>query len=184
MFLIKYMAKGILHISTLGLFIASLFPHPALATVSSKNSVKAEFGFVLRDTVAPADVMEVIVAAINSINNFNIDAVANLYTPNAVVADDEPPYSWNGPLAGVQWVNAVEKVCKDNRLRELKGVMRHVSVFQQNGDNVYIIVPVDYTGSLPGKESFEAHGAFTFVLRQINGKWMIKSQVWVPGKGM
>src|ERR1700757_4729719 len=53
------------------------------------------------DTVPPADVMEVVTKAINAINSFNIDELANLYTPNAVVADDEAPYSWNGPTAGI-----------------------------------------------------------------------------------
>ncbi|GAC1313232.1 MAG: hypothetical protein NVSMB24_36140 [Mucilaginibacter sp.] len=136
------------------------------------------------DTTLPADVMAVITAAVYSINNFNIDAVANLYTPNAVIADDEPPYSWNGPTAGVQWVNAVERTCKDNRLTKLKGSIEGVNVFQQSNDNIYVVVPVTYKGILPGKTQFEAGGAFTFVLRLTNGKWLIKSQAWMPRKGM
>jgi hypothetical protein len=136
------------------------------------------------DTVPPAEVMEVITRAINSLNDFNIEDVANLYTPNAVVADDEPPYSWNGPTAGVQWVNAVEQSCKDLKITKLKGYIETVTIFQQNADNVYIVVPVSYTGSLPGKGHFSAKGAFAFVLRTVNGKWMIKSQVWMPKKGV
>ncbi|MDB5131990.1 MAG: hypothetical protein JWR02_1739 [Mucilaginibacter sp.] len=138
----------------------------------------------LTDTVPPADVMDVITAVVYSLNNFNIEAVANLYTPNAVIADDEPPYSWNGPTAGVQWVNAVERACKDNRLTKLKGSIESVNVFQQSSDNIYLVVPVTYTGSLPGKVHFKAGGAFTFVLRLTNGKWLIKSQAWMPRKGM
>ena len=136
------------------------------------------------DTIPPADIMEVITKAIYSTNNFNIDAVADLYTPNALVADDEPPYSWNGPTAGVQWVNAVEQVCKDNKLTKLKGSIESIKVFQQTSDNVYVIVPVSYTGNLEGRPRFSAKGAFTFVLRLVNGKWMIKSQVWMPKSGM
>lgn len=136
------------------------------------------------DTIPPAEIIDVITKAINSLNDFNIENVANLYTPNAVVADDEPPYSWNGPTAGVQWVNAVEQACKDFKITKLKGNIETVTVFQQNADNVYIIVPVNYTGSLPGKGHFAAKGAFAFVLRTVNGKWMIKSQVWMPKKGI
>jgi hypothetical protein len=142
-------------------------------------------GYVLSpDTVPPSDVMEVVSKAIYALNGFNIDDVANLYTPNAVIADDEPPYSWNGPTAGVQWVNAVEQVCKDNRLTKLHGTIEPINIYQQSSDNVYIIVPVNYTGNLPGKGHFSAEGAFTFVLRLISGKWMIKSQVWVAKKGL
>jgi hypothetical protein len=136
------------------------------------------------DTIPPPDVMEVIAKAVYSLNNFNVDVVANLYTPNASIADDEPPYSWNGPTAGVQWVNAVEQVCKDNKLTKLKGAIEAISVFQQNADNVYIVVPVSYTGLLPDKAHFNSKGAFTFVLRLVNGKWLIKSQVWMPKRGL
>jgi ketosteroid isomerase-like protein len=141
-------------------------------------------GKFLADTTLPTDVMAVITAAVYALNNFNIDAVANLYTPNAVIADDEPPYSWNGPTAGIQWVNAVERACKDNRLTKLKGSIESVNVFQKSNDNIYVVVPVIYKGLLPGKTQFEAEGAFTFVLRLTNGKWLIKSQAWMPRKGM
>jgi ketosteroid isomerase-like protein len=183
------MIKKVLFIPAFSLLIATQFAQSCYATETGNNmrdkKIKvSSFPVLLKDTVPPPEVMEVVTAAINSLNTFNIDAVANLYTPNAVVADDEPPFSWNGPTAGVQWVNAVERVCKENHLTKLKGSIANVSVYQQSTDNVYIIVPVNYTGNLPGKASFEAEGAFAFVLRMINGKWMIKSQVWMPKKGM
>lgn len=137
-----------------------------------------------RDTIPPPEVLDVIAIVINSTNNFDIEAVANLYTPNAVVADDEPPFSWNGPTAGIQWVNSVEKACKDNRLTKLRAKMGRINVYQQSADDAYIIVPVSYKGVLPGKTEFSAIGAFTFVLRQINGHWLIKNQAWMPQKGM
>jgi ketosteroid isomerase-like protein len=138
---------------------------------------------ILTDTI-PVEVVDIVTAAVYSINTFNIEKVADLYTPNAVIADDEPPYSWNGPTAGVQWVNAVEQACKDNRLTKLKGTIEEINVFHQTAENVYVVVPVTYTGNLPGKQVFKVEGAFTFVLRMIDGKWMIKSQVWMPKKAM
>jgi len=138
----------------------------------------------VKDTVPSADVMAVVKEAILAANTFNVQAVANLYTPNAVVADDEPPYSWNGPTAGIQWVNAVEKAVKDFKISKFKGEIEPVKVYQQTADNAYVVVPVNYTGGLPGRGHFTARGAFTFVLRQINYKWLIKSQVWMPGKAL
>ena len=142
------------------------------------------YALPLIDSMPPEDVMDVIGAAINSLNSFNIEDVANLYAQNAVVADDEPPYSWNGPTAGVQWVNAVEQVCKDNKLTKLKGSIGNITVFQHSAENFYVVVPVTFTGNLPQKQKFNADGAFTFVLRTVSGKWMIKSQVWIPRRGM
>lgn len=153
-------------------------------TVLSKNVKVYGHSLPLIDSTPPAEVMDIVEAAINSLNSFNIDIVANLYTQNAVVADDEPPYSWNGPTAGVQWVNAVEQVCKDNKLTKLRGSIGNITVFQHSADNFYIVVPVIFTGNLPQKQKFTADGAFTFILRVVNGKWMIKSQVWMPRRGM
>jgi hypothetical protein len=183
------MKINILIISAFSLLVISLGKQPCYA---KSNDAPTEYKSIktnksprlLKDTVPPADIMMVVSKAIYSTNNFNIEAVANLYTPNAVIADDEPPYSWNGPTAGVQWINAVEQACKEYKVTKLKGSIETVNIFQQNADNVYIIVPVSYTGNLPEKARFTSKGAFTFVLRMINGNWMIKSQVWMPKNGM
>jgi ketosteroid isomerase-like protein len=183
------MVKNILFKSAFSLLTVMLVADISQATAAGKytgctRSETHNNPVTLKDTVPPKEVMDVVKTVIYSLNTFNIDAVADLYTPNAVVADDEPPYSWNGPTAGVQWVNAVEKVCKDNKLTRLKGKIATINIYQQSADNVYIVVPVSFTGDLPGGESFSTEGGFTFVLRMINGKWMIKSQVWLPRKGL
>jgi ketosteroid isomerase-like protein len=174
------MVKKILLVLLLGLLALSRF---AYAKKLHPLHINREI-ITTTDTIPNADVMEVVRKAIYAANDFNVQAVANLYTPNAVVADDEPPYSWNGPTAGIQWVNAVEKAVKEFRITKFIGAIEPVKVYQQNADNVYLVVPVNYTGDLPGHAHFSARGAFTFVLRQINDKWMIKSQVWMPEKGM
>ena len=132
------------------------------------------------DRVAVINIINTVVKASGT---FDIDAVANLYTPNAVIADEEPPFSWNGPTAGVQWVNTVEKTCKDYKLKEFSGKIGHISVYLQTDESIYVVVPVDYTGQIKG-DRFEEDGAFTFVFRMVNGHWMIKSQVWVARKGL
>lgn len=160
------------------------------ASTSYANNFKGHNGapliltLAITDTIPAPEVVEVINIVISATNNFNIEAVANLYTPNAVVSDDEPPYSWNGPTAGVQWINALDRVCRENSLTHLKGKIERINVYQQTDDNVYVVVPVSFTGTLPHKKEFTAIGAFTFVLRQVNGKWLIKSQAWMPQKGM
>src|ERR1022692_4005397 len=122
------MTKNILFISAFSLFAANLVLQSCTERkLGTNTSVKGTeintSGASQTDNAPPDEVMEVIKTVIYSTNTFNIEAVANLYTPNAVVADDDPPYSWNGPTAGIQWVNAVEKACKDNELTKLKGTI-------------------------------------------------------------
>jgi ketosteroid isomerase-like protein len=129
------------------------------------------------------EVIKIINKVINASSSVDVDAVTDLYTPNAVVADEEPPFSWNGPTAGAQWISTVEKTCKDYKLKNFKAKIRDISVYLQTEESVYVVVPVDYTGEIKG-DHFDEEGAFTFIFRLVNGHWMIKSQVWVARKGM
>lgn len=160
------------------LFAVLVFCEPAHAAIKASGGA---------NTVDSAATRKVIVGIINTVINasgtFDIKAISDFYTPNALVADEEPPFSWNGPTAGVQWVNTVEKTCKDLKIKKLKGRIGRISVYLQSDESVYVIVPVDYVGEIHD-QSFEENGAFTFVFRLVNGKWLIKSQVWVSRKGM
>lgn len=163
-------------------FVAALLPYGSYAkTALSRTVARADSS---ADSVATRkSLIAIINKVIEASGSFEISAVGDLYTLNATVADEEPPFSWNGPTAGAQWINAVEKTCKDLKIRRLKGRMGHVSIYLQTGESVYVIVPATYTGDIHG-DPFEESGAFTFVFRMVNGKWLIKSQVWTPRRGL
>jgi len=129
------------------------------------------------------ELLAIINKVIDASGSFDLGAVGNLYTPNALVADEQPPFSWNGPTAGAQWIESIEKTCKELKIRKLKGRTGHISVYLQSDESVYVVVPATYTGDVHG-DPFEEQGAFTFVFRLVNGKWLIKSQVWMPRKGL
>jgi hypothetical protein len=167
-----------------------------LAITFAQNGIAGEKPGIIRIKnkkdrhVSPADstaarttVMGIIKEVIKASGSFNMNAVADYYAPNAVVADEEPPFSWNGPTAGAQWISAVEKACKDLKLEEFNGKVGRVTIYLQTDESIYVVVPVDYTGEIHG-EPFEEDGAFSFVFRMVNDKWLIKSQVWVTKKGM
>ena len=84
-----------------------------------------EFRRFGRDT---KNLISIINTVIDASGNFDINPVADFYTPNALVADEEPPFSWNGPTAGAQWINAVEKTCQDLKIKRLKGKIGHINV--------------------------------------------------------
>ena len=151
--------------------------------VHAKNYLKGGDAAAADSASNRNEVVKIINKVINASSSFDVDAVTDLYTPNAVVADEEPPFSWNGPTAGVQWISTVEKTCKDYKLKNFKAKIRDISVYLQTEESIYVVVPVDYTGEIKG-DHFDEEGAFTFIFRLVNGHWMIKSQVWVARKGM
>src|ERR1700712_10454 len=134
------MMKNILFIPAFCLFAASV----AVQTSYAKNNYKINRNYSSTiDSLPPADLMDIVKTVVYATDKFDIKAVADLYTPNAVVADNEPPFSWNGPTAGIQWVNAVEKTCKEYKLKGFKGQIGRVSVYLQTEESIYVVVPVD-----------------------------------------
>jgi len=164
------------------LLVTAVFLSPA--AVKATSQAYAGKPDSTADSVATRKtIISIISTVINASGNFDINAVANFYTPNALVADEEPPFSWNGPTAGAQWISAVEKTCKDLKIKRLKGTMGRINVYMRSDESVYVIVPAVYSGEVKD-QSFEEEGAFTFVFRLVNGKWLIKSQVWMTRRGM
>lgn len=159
---------------------------PALLCLLTANFAQGKTpanGTLKPDSSLYPEVKHIIEVVIQASSKFDIEKVANLYSPNAVVVDEEPPYSWNGQTAGVQWVYAVEKAVKDFKLSHFKASLGDIKIFQQNAEIVYLIAPVTYTGST-GADPFEERGAFTFVLRKVSDQWMIKSQAWMPERAL
>jgi hypothetical protein len=127
--------------------------------------------------------LTIINTVVKASGTFEITPLSDLYTLNALVADEQPPFSWNGPTAGAQWVGSIEKACKDLKIKKLEGKVGRITVYLQTDESIYVVVPVDYTGMIKG-DAFEEDGAFTFIFRQEGGKWLIKSQVWTARRGM
>jgi ketosteroid isomerase-like protein len=179
------MNKQFLTIFCAVLIVSVLFVRTGYSgiAVHANNTLKGRNIIVADSASNRNEVIKIINKVINASSSFDVDAVTDLYTPNAVVADEEPPFSWNGPTAGVQWISTVEKTCKDYKLKNFKAKIREISVYLQTEESIYVVVPVDYTGEIKG-DHFDEEGAFTFIFRLVNGRWMIKSQVWVARKGM
>ena len=133
-------------------------------------------------TIKP-EVLEIVNTVLKASYTFNIEKISEFYTPNAVISDEQQPYSWAGPLAGVQWINSVQKAVKDFKIKDFKVNVKRIKVFQQTEEIAYLVVPVEYTGTING-DPFDEEGAFSFVLRLVSDKWLIKSQVWVARRAM
>jgi hypothetical protein len=150
--------------------------------VTVQKAVAADVN--LADTVKKInpEVLQTVNTVLKASYTFDIDKVTDVYAPNAVVTDEQSPYSWNGQLAGVQWVNSVQKAVKDFKIKDFLVNVKRIKIFQQTDEVAYLVVPVEYTGTVNG-DPFNEEGAFSFVFRYVSGKWLIKSQAWIPKNG-
>ncbi len=154
-------------------------------TLLTAQKAKAAIGIDTIKTVKAInpEVLAIVNTVLTASYTFKIEKISDFYTPNAVVSDEQQPFSWTGPLAGVQWINSVQKAVKDFKIKDFKVNVKRIKVFQQTDEIAYLVVPVEYTGTING-DAFDEEGAFSFVLRIVSGKWLIKSQAWVPKNGL
>src|SRR5690348_5035515 len=108
------MKKNILAMLGIGLLTTLL----TVSKTYAKNTVGTDSVKTIK-TLKP-EVLEIVNTVLKASYTFKIEKVSDVYTPNAVVSDEQQPFSWNGQLAGVQWINSVQKAVNDFKIKDFK----------------------------------------------------------------
>jgi ketosteroid isomerase-like protein len=132
-------------------------------------------------TTPPRPILTLLDTMLAATNADNADALAHLYTSDAIVVDENPPYLWSGAGAGAAWWHVVQSVTKRMKFTQLKAVASAPTEFQQSAADAYIIVPVHLSGIAGGK-AFHENGTMTYTFHRTAEGWKISSQVWTTGK--
>ena len=129
-------------------------------------------------TSAPsAAMMQPVKNALASLNTSSTKPLAGIYTANATIVDEFPPYTWSGANAGMTWYSDWIKFSKNMKVTNPKGTLLKPTGFTQSGDRVYLVVPVNFGATVNGKPSME-HGTWTFTLQRSGAAWHIVTQSW------
>lgn len=111
-----------------------------------------------------------------AVNADKATVLAAVYTPDAVIIDEDAPYRWEGPNAAANWLATLDKV---TQLQKIKATARlgKPSFWDISPARAYIVVPTAYAGTMAGKP-FTETGAWTFVLVKAHGVWKIETSTW------
>jgi ketosteroid isomerase-like protein len=135
-------------------------------------------GAVIATTNAPpVPILRLANAAMHAANTDNASGFAGLYTQDAVVVDENPPFVWRGPGAGTAWWHAVDAVARRMNLTHLKAINIRVSEFKGSATEAYLVQPMTVSGIANGK-SFAEAGTTTYTFHNTGGTWLISTQVW------
>lgn len=130
---------------------------------------------------APADeraVASSVAAFVDAVNTgHRKEALAHL-TPDVSIAEDLPPYRWQGPAAGAEWLDAM---WKNGQRIGVSNIQMHIDDapmrVEVSGDGAYEVVPGVLT--LEGKgPPLHGSGLLTFALRRSGGDWKISQFSW------
>lgn len=128
-------------------------------------------------SVPPAPILKLANAAMHAANTNDASAFAGLYTDDAVVIDETPPFVWRGAGAGTSWWHAVTAVAQKMKMTHLQAVDIRIGEFRQTATDAYLVQPMTVTAIANGKPFAEA-GTTTYTFHNAGGTWRISSQVW------
>ena len=125
----------------------------------------------------PAPILRLANAAMHAANTNDASAFAGLYTNDAIVVDEIPPFIWRGAAAGSSWWHAVATVAEKMKMTHLRAIDIRVSEFKATATDAYLVEPMTVTAIANGKP-FSEPGTTTYTFHNAGGSWLISSQVW------
>jgi ketosteroid isomerase-like protein len=151
-----------MNVRTIAAFLA-LALAPALAEAAS--------------TQPPAPIMKLVNAVMQGPNADDGSALAGLFTDDAVVVDENPPFVWRGEGAGVAWWHVVDAVTQKAQIAHLKATDVRRGEFKQSATDAYMVEAMTITGTAGGKP-FAESGTLTYTFHKAAGSWLISTMVW------
>ncbi len=113
---------------------------------------------------------------IASVNAGDMKAAASVFTPDATIIDEFPPFLWHGhAVAG--WSRDYDTFAKGAGMVPGKITLAAPSGLQTGAGHAYAVIPAEIALTVKGKPTTEA-GSFTFVLTRQHGPWRIAAWAW------
>ena len=125
----------------------------------------------------PAPIVKLANAVVHAANTDDASALAGIFTGDAVVVDENPPFAWRGAGAGVAWWHVVEAVTRKAKMTHLKAIDVRRGEFRQSATDAYLVQPMTVTGVVAGKP-FAEPGTMTYTFHGSGATWLISTMVW------
>lgn len=128
-------------------------------------------------TSPPPEISKLTSAFIHATNSNDTSALATLFTGDAVIVDENPPFAWRGAGAGVAWWHVVQKITKAARLVHLQATNVRTGEFKQSPTGAYLVQSLTITATTAGKPFAEA-GTLTYTFHKSGSTWLISTMAW------
>jgi len=133
--------------------------------------------FAIAAPNVPPPILRLANAAMHAANANDASAFAGLYTDNAIVVDEIPPFVWRGANAGTSWWHVVAAEAQKLKMTHLKAIGIRVGEFRSSPTDAYLVEPMSVTAIANGKPFVEP-GTTTYTFHKVGETWLISSQIW------
>ncbi|HET6275694.1 MAG TPA: nuclear transport factor 2 family protein [Candidatus Cybelea sp.] len=125
----------------------------------------------------PPAIVKLASAVIVAANTGDASGLAGLFTQDAAVVDENPPFVWRGAGAGVAWWHVVATVTRKAKLTHLQAIDVRTGEFKESATDAYMVQAMTVTGVAAGKP-FSEPGTMTYTFHNAAGTWLISTMVW------
>jgi ketosteroid isomerase-like protein len=147
------------------LFLAAI----AVALVFSGSARVAAYPAGMRPYMQPVD------SVLAAMGQHNRKLLANAYTADAVIVDDQQPYRWSGATAPSDWLSSLTTFGKLHYARFTAFAYPMQIVHGPDAAYITVIGRLRGTGQRAGLTQF---ATMTFTLSKVGNEWKITSQSW------
>lgn len=114
---------------------------------------------------------------VDAVNNGDVSDALGHFAPDAVIVEDLPPYRWQGPDAGSEWLVAMRENAQAAGLTSIVMRLEPAIRVEVDADDAYAVFAghLKYRGNAV---ELQSRGCLTFTLRKAGAKWLIRSLVW------
>jgi len=154
--------------------LALAAPLPALAQPSSPPPAPAQ------SQAEAADVVATITRFTAAVNAGDQQTAIAHFTADASITEDVPPYRWQGPEAGAQWLLAMWENGQRAGLADIAMTPGAPTRVEVSGDHAYVVIPGALTFEMGGQPHRD-DGTLTFALQKSGDAWLIGSLAWAGG---
>ena len=114
---------------------------------------------------------------VNAVNAGEFGAALAHFTPDATIVEDIPPYRWQGPQAGSQWLAAMGENAARSGLTGIAMKLGDATRVEVDSDNAYAVYAAVLT--LSGDDlRLQSGGCLTFTLQRGETGWLINALSW------
>lgn len=149
---------------------------PRILTASLASLIAAAPALAAPQPANDAAVLAPVQRFIASVNADDMKAAASVFTPDATIIDEFPPFLWHGhAVAG--WSKDYGVFAKAAGMVPGKITLAAPSGLQTGAGHAYAVIPAHIALTVNGKPTGE-DGSFTFVLTDLHGHWRIAAWAW------
>ena len=123
------------------------------------------------------DVVGAINRFVDAANAGEHAAALEHFTADATIIEDIPPYRWQGPQAGSQWMAAMGENAARSGVTGIAMQLGEATRVEVDAGSAYAVYPAVLTLSGDGLR-LQAGGCLTLTLQRADTGWLINALAW------